>query len=202
MMSSSSLLPANVSMCDTEGPRSRECRRGTSLRSLREGRRCLDGRDPRPASQRTCPCWLAGLGSGRRFLSAREYSVTAARSRNAASVTMSFAVVGEVLAPPRESDGRLPDTHRMCIVRHAVRLQQGHHPRTQGGRRRSRSEGATFSSSTRQSRAASPCLTRKRIFRQEPWLRFAGRPASEVCNGAVHWRSSKDWSIRLRRRVP
>ena len=68
--------PANVSMCDTGGPRSRECRRGTSLRSLREGRRCLDGRDPRPASQRTCPCWLVGLGSGRVFLCAREYFCT------------------------------------------------------------------------------------------------------------------------------
>jgi hypothetical protein len=56
--------PANVSMCDTGGTggaRSRECRRGTSLRSLRARRRCLDGRDPRPASQRTCPCWLVGL---------------------------------------------------------------------------------------------------------------------------------------------
>ena len=78
-MSSSFLRPANVSMCDTGGPRSRECRRGTSLRSLREGRRCLDGRDPRPASQRTCPCWLVGLGSsserfcGRSFLVAVRY---------------------------------------------------------------------------------------------------------------------------------
>jgi hypothetical protein len=87
---------------------------------------------PRQKSQRTCPCWLVGLGSGRMFLCAREHCCTSRVRDRSARDDVDCAHLRSSRAPARS----FRDTPAPTVARARAPNSRAStpRPRTHGGR--------------------------------------------------------------------